>query len=101
MYQKPFQSSTLTKILSSPKLKVPSSFLFLITLYLAQQTLSLLNQYAFYLILLFSEELLTAKDHPAAAIGLTLTAGLFLMRGLLFFSTPLPILLNLVSPFFS
>lgn len=27
------------------------------------------------------EELLTAKDHPAAAIGLTLTAGLFLMRG--------------------
>lgn len=27
------------------------------------------------------EELLTAKDHPAAAIGLTLAAGLFLMRG--------------------
>lgn len=27
------------------------------------------------------EELLTAKDHPAAAIGLALTAGLFLMRG--------------------
>lgn len=27
------------------------------------------------------EELLNAKDHPAAAIGLTLTAGLFLMRG--------------------
>uniref|UniRef100_A0A6N2M9M8 Uncharacterized protein n=1 Tax=Salix viminalis TaxID=40686 RepID=A0A6N2M9M8_SALVM len=45
------------------------------------EAISKFNSYENAFFSKIKEELLTAKDHPAAAIGLTLTAGLFLMRG--------------------
>ncbi|KAF9688565.1 hypothetical protein SADUNF_Sadunf01G0001600 [Salix dunnii] len=45
------------------------------------EAISKFNSYENAFFSKIKEELLTVKDHPAAAIGLTLTAGLFLMRG--------------------